>query len=212
MKAFFISILISVFALSSTFAAEGESGVSKEELVEIAKEYHLSQFIKTKTLKAPLQSTKGMQIQGGGRRCEDNSEKGPSGRCVDLVCEKLGTYGCDSQSELSEVAMICSSQYNESCMASSCRRLGTYGCDSISELKEVSGLCENVRSSGCVDQVCERLGTYGCDSVSELKGAAQACSGIRDTGCITKLCERLGTYGCDSLSEIEAVARTCKGR
>ena len=206
-----LSVLISIFASAQLFAAESKTPINKALLSKMATEYHLASVAKESSLLNFSSLMKGPGTQSHGRRCDDE-QSGPSGGCVDAVCQKLGTYGCDSQSEIGAVAAICSNQYNESCLTAACSRLGTYGCDSLDEIKAVAGVCENVRSTGCVDQVCQRLGTYGCDSMTEISSAAQACSGIRDSGCISALCDRLGTYGCDSLSEIEAVAKSCKGQ
>lgn len=131
--------------------------------------------------------------------------------CVDVVCDRLGTFGCDSQSEVSAVLSACRGNDDGGCISSLCDRLGTFGCDSLSEVQAVAASCANNRGGECVTSVCNHLGTFGCDSQAEVTRVAEACRGNRNADCVDAVCERLGTFGCDSESEVLQVVRECAG-
>lgn len=134
-----------------------------------------------------------------------------SSNCINEACNFLGSYGCDSASEVQAVATACRG-VDSSCLNKSCALLGNYGCDSISEIQGVTGACRKVADSRCIDVVCNRLGNYGCDSLSEIIEVGNACSNRVDIKCIETVCDKLGSYGCDSLSEVANVAKSCSGQ
>lgn len=139
----------------------------------------------------------------------DDEPKGPD--CVDVVCEKLGTYGCDTLKEIQEVGNICRGVRKPSCITSLCSKMSAYSCDSLKELERVASSCRGRVSRKCVDLVCDKLETYGCDTITELERVGSLCKNAR-ARCIERVCSRLGTYGCDSFEELEAVADSCSGR
>ena len=133
-----------------------------------------------------------------------------SSECLDVVCDKLGTYGCDTQSEISQVTLACRG-VDSDCVSASCSYLGTYGCDTISEIQQVTNTCRDVFDGRCMEVACNKLGTYGCDTMSEIQQVGALCKGRVDNDCIESVCQRLGTYGCDTMSELQQVARSCGG-
>ena len=174
--------------------------IDQKKLDALVNDYAISKHLKQKSAFENLQL----------RNHPDCHPGEGQGNCIDAVCEKLGSYNCDSQSEINEVARACRG-VDGSCIQATCSRLGTYNCDSISEIREVAASCQNVYDSRCVDVVCEYLGSYNCDSISEIKEVGAMCRGRVDSDCIQNVCKRLGTYNCDSISEIRQVAQTCGG-
>ena len=135
----------------------------------------------------------------------------PQTSCIDAACEKLGTFGCDSQSEIDAVASACRGVDGD-CLSSVCTRLGSFGCDSMSEIQSAANVCKNVFDGRCMDVVCDHLGTFGCDSMSEVSEVGKLCTGRVDSDCIQSVCNRLGSFSCDSMSELQQVAKTCGGQ
>ncbi len=101
----------------------------------------------------------------------------PKNDCVDVVCENLGSLGCDDSNEVDEVLRMCRGQYDGDCIRVSCRLLGSFDCDDRREVSDIAGWCVGNRGGYCVESVCERLGSFGCDDPHEIKSVAQKCAG-----------------------------------
>ena len=105
--------------------------------------------------------------------CRD--PKAPS--CLDAVCEKLGTVGCDSLDEVKAVGVACRGNIDGDCVSFACGKLGNFGCDSLDEASKVARACVGNYDISCVDHVCKRLGTFGCDSNEEITEVLKSCAG-----------------------------------
>ncbi|MBY0315358.1 MAG: hypothetical protein K2Q26_07550 [Bdellovibrionales bacterium] len=138
--------------------------------------------------------------------------EGASGSCIDSVCTKLGQFGCDTQSEISQVANICKGNVDGDCVEASCTKLGQFGCDTISEVTEVAVMCKGQANGQCVEIACQKLGQFGCDTVSELSAVQKTvCKPAVDPACLESVCNKLSTFGCDTLSELQEVSNSCAG-
>lgn len=111
----------------------------------------------------------------GPVNCDPHGSQQP---CIDLVCEKLGTFGCDSVSEIQEVGRMCRGNPDGRCIDTVCNKLGTFGCDSHVEIGEVARACVGNVDVGCFESVCRRLGSFGCDSQSEVAEVLRTCAGF----------------------------------
>ncbi len=188
----------------AAFAAKVEALAASFDLAK-----QVSSFQRHKEARAALGLAQDADFRPG---CDDNNNPGgrPRGSCMDSVCKKLGTFGCDSMSEIEQVGQLCRGNHNGDCLDSVCTRLGTFGCDSISELQQVASVCRGVWGNNCMDFACTQLGTFGCDSISEIERVGGLCRGVSDARCVEDVCKRLGTFGCDSIGELEKVAESCK--
>jgi hypothetical protein len=138
--------------------------------------------------------------------------QGTSGSCIDIVCSKLGQFGCDTQSEITQVAGICKGNIDGDCVEASCAKLSPFGCDTMSEVSEVAALCKGKSNGQCVEIACENLGQFGCDTISELTAVQKnVCKASVDPACVQTVCKKLGQFGCDTLSELQEVSNSCAG-
>ena len=48
--------------------------------------------------------------------------------CVKVVCEKLGSFGCDTEGELEQVKQSCHDFKAMGCLNFTCNKLGSFGC------------------------------------------------------------------------------------
>ena len=117
----------------------------------------------------------------------DNLEKN---ECVSFACAMLGSFGCDSEQELTQVKKICTKHKATDCLKYICDELGSFGCDSFLEMEYVATSCKGVQDITCMKYTCDQLGSFSCDSVVELSAAANACKGV-DTECIKSTCNCL---------------------
>src|SRR3989344_2970772 len=98
-----IRILVSVMtvaiatacSVNPAFAAE-PSASGRAAIIEKA----TTTFFAKRTIKLPaafgvLGNNGGKLIHHGGGICDDNSSS-----CVDVVCDRLGSFGCDDMSEI----------------------------------------------------------------------------------------------------------------
>ncbi len=129
--------------------------------------------------------------------------------CVKYTCEKLGTFGCDSEGELERVKKMCFEVKDLGCIRFICDKLGAFGCDSIFSLEGIINSCRDVKEASCMKFACNQLGSFDCDSNYELAEVAFACKGA-DTSCLVKSCEARGSFACDSVGEIKFEADECK--
>ncbi len=97
--------------------------------------------------------------------------------CLDFICSKLGTFGCDTLSEIQEIGLVCRGNPDGMCIDVVCTKLGTFGCDTLSEIRDVTRACVGNFDTGCFESVCRRLGTFGCDTHSEIEVVLRTCAG-----------------------------------
>ena len=100
---------------------------------------------------------------------------GPS--CMDVACDKLGSFDCDEVSEIKEVGRVCRGNENGLCVDAVCKKLGSFDCDDLSEVKVVARACVGNHNAECFESVCKRLGSFDCDDVDEVEDVLNACSG-----------------------------------
>ncbi len=97
--------------------------------------------------------------------------------CIELICDKLGTFGCDTAGEIQEVGRACRGNPDGTCVDAVCTKLGTFGCDTMGEVREVARACVGNFDVGCFESVCRRLGTFGCDTQTEVDEVLRSCAG-----------------------------------
>lgn len=192
---FAVLVLSLVSACEEGFEEPFSEGVLSSDLDLMVEDYLLTQL-----------SSKADTISFKKEQC---LPKPDANACFDAACDRLGTFGCDSQSEVKTVLKSCKGNHGADCLNNACDKLGTFGCDSLSEVTTVAIECRGIFDGGCVNSICDRLGTFGCDSQSEVLSVIQTCEGL-DAECVDFLCDSLGTFGCDSMSEIKSVAAACK--
>lgn len=208
--------LLALIATSTTsFAANHPVDMSKDagfaaKVEALAASFDLQKQVSTFEKHKDARAALGLAQDADFRNCDEDRPGSPRTSCMDSVCKKLGTFGCDDQSEIQAVGQICRGNHSGACLDSVCVRLGTFGCDDRSELEKVGAICRGVWGNGCIDSMCKRLGTFGCDDVSEIERVGGFCRGVHDSSCIDSVCSRLGTFGCDDASELEKVAESCK--
>ncbi len=152
-------------------------------------------------------------VRPDDRRDDDCDRPRDTQACVDAACAKLGTWGCDEQSEVTEVLRACRGNRDGACLTVVCAKLGNWGCDELSEIKQVAAACQNNDGGRCIEVACGKLGNWGCDELGEVTKVSAACAGQWDDGaCVESVCARLGTWGCDEMSEILQVLNECGGR
>lgn len=195
------------FFMLNAFAA-AQQGSNKKNLKQITTSFHL-----LKLLKFERKMDFAMIDEGVDPACPPYPGQGTSLSCMELVCRKLGSYGCDDQNEISRVAQLCATQFDGNCIQSVCTKLGSYGCDDFQEIQRATAICDGNFGSYCLDTVCSKLGSYGCDDVSELQRVGLSCSraNYNAVECLKYSCTQLGSYSCDDFSEVERVLKSCNG-
>lgn len=201
MKLISLAVLLSC---SMVFAMSSSNQIQKNDQKKI--DSLVTKYIISKNLKQKA-AFENLQKQNHPIDCYPGSN--PSS-CMDAACEKLGSFGCDTQSEISTVAQACRG-VDGACLQSVCKRLGSFGCDTMTEIQSAAATCQNVFDERCVNVVCDRLGSFGCDTMSEINQVGNLCKGRVDSDCIQSVCTRLGTFSCDTISELEQVAKSCSG-
>lgn len=202
--------ILTLFCVSVAFGAvqPAVTNVDVKKIDALASSYFLQKYkLKKMNLFETLSRVGADHVPPG---CDPHYPPPNQNECIDVACNKLGTYGCDQQSEVSEVIAACRG-VDADCVEASCGYLGTYGCDQMSEIVAVANNCRQIFDGRCMEVVCTKLGTYGCDQLSEVQQVGAICKGRVDSGCIESVCARLGTYGCDQMSEVQQVAKSCGG-
>ena len=142
-------------------------------------------------------------------RCEPTQPSRAS--CFDTVCDKLGTFQCNEQSEIQRVGRICASQFDGGCIEKVCARLGSFECNQFQEIEQVAHSCRDVIGSSCLDEVCDRLGSFNCNEQQEIAVVGEMCRGRVDGACVKSVCDRLGSSQCNEVSELKVVLDSCRG-
>ncbi len=201
-------LILSIFVFScfSTQAAPLKAA-SLKEIKKVASTYYIEKILK-------LNASEKAQVADEICPPPGQPEPGQNINCMETICEKIGSWNCDSQSEISAVAAVCSDQYNGACIDNTCSKIGSWNCDSLSEIKTIANTCKGIYNPSCIDNICSKIGSWNCDSLSEIQTITATCQnvGIETTGCIEFTCNKIGSWNCDSLSEIQNVIRSCKGQ
>ena len=123
-----ITALIVLFAAlgmtSQSYASESKSAV----ITKLVDQYYAKKEAKnlsSKLFGKPM------------ARLPINCNPEPARNCTDVVCEKLGQFGCDDMSEIKQVAQLCRGNYDRNCIESVCDKLGQFGCDDMNEVQAV---------------------------------------------------------------------------
>lgn len=174
-----ISCLFAFLTLvsASAFAAAPQN-LSIQELVdqyyaqkEVSSQKHLQ--LRTESKSLGFKAFEVRPQRRGPRDCQPDD----SGNCTDVVCDKLGTFGCNEMSEINEVNRICRGNYGGDCINAACNALGTFGCNEMSEVSTVGRACVGNYDTGCFTSTCSRLGTFGCNEMSEVEQVLRSCAG-----------------------------------
>lgn len=208
----FIWIALAAWVFGSMI---GHAETSKDKIDRLVTEYYASLKGSGTTSLSPQAGALFRTTSAGARPthrdCEDQDQDSSGGNsCIDAACDSLGTYGCDTTSEISEVGDACRGNRSGSCLKAVCAKLGSYGCDTLSEIQTVGQICRGNINGGCMDTACGNLGAYGCDTASEVQEVGEVCRGVSKS-CLKSVCDRLGSYGCDTISELREVALSCRG-
>lgn len=151
---------------------DSAQAVRAEKIDSLARDYFVQAYQKRK--KSFAESLKREDFRPPG--CDPHHPPQSPNECIDVVCNHLGSFGCDQQSEINQVADTCRG-VDGGCINSVCSRLGNFGCDQMSEIKQVGTMCAGRVDSGCIENVCQRLGNFGCDQMSELEQVTKSCGG-----------------------------------
>ncbi len=204
----FSLMFVSLF-VSSAFAANARQTSSKD-IKKIVSAFNRNQVLSF-DLKYGLDSID----QGTDPTCPPVPGTRPGSNCMQTVCTKLGTLGCDSQSELAEVAKICSTQFDGSCISDACTKRGSsLNCDDMREIQEIGLICSGQYGSACMNEVCKRMGSsLECDDIRELSEVGIACSRVNYAAieCLKFTCSRMWSTDCDDIDELSRVLNSCKG-
>jgi hypothetical protein len=106
-----------------------------------------------------------------------NCNPEPARSCTDVVCDRLGQFGCDDISEIQQVGRLCRGNYDGNCIESVCDKLGQFGCDDMNEVQAVGRACVGNYDTSCFESVCQRLGQFGCDDMNEVEEVLRTCAG-----------------------------------
>lgn len=112
-----------------------------------------------------------------GATCGCKTPPSPTA-CVEFVCKKLGSFGCDEQAEVIRVVRACRGTYGFACVETVCGKLGSFGCDEIAEIERVAGACRGNVDGECIKFICSKLGSFGCDEIQEIEPIAKECAGL----------------------------------
>ena len=205
MKNLFLVAFFSFF-LTNAFAVNQKT-ISQETLKKITTSFHLMKLLKLD------QKMDLAMIDRGDPSCPPYPGQGASVTCMQVVCNKLGSYGCDDQADISRVAQVCASQFDGSCIQSACEKLGSYGCDDFTDIQRVAALCSGNFGSYCINTACSYLGSYGCDDVTDLQRVGLSCAraNYNAVECLKYSCAKLGSYSCDDYTEVDRVLKSCNG-
>ncbi|MDD0854346.1 hypothetical protein HBN50_14635 [Halobacteriovorax sp. GB3] len=159
------SVIIFVLCFMSGSLGAQESMSSK--IKQASDEYLLF------SLMAPTQE-RALEESDRMDRCRPQNPIGSA--CMEVACEKLGTFGCNEVEEVIEIGQACRGNYSGDCLANLCDRVGTFGCNEKEEVKTIARACVGADNS-CVEFVCNKLGAFGCNEISEVVEVAKSCSG-----------------------------------
>ena len=95
--------------------------------------------------------------------------------CIDNVCDKIGRFSCDTQSEINDVSRLCANDVSSDCLDNVCEKIGRFECDDLGEISRVAQVCSRDLSLPCIDSVCNRIGRFNCDSIGEIQQVANSC-------------------------------------
>jgi hypothetical protein len=177
-----------------------------EKIDSLARDYFLRSYQNRKM--SFVESLNREELRQPG--CDPHHQPQNPNECIDTVCTHLGQFGCDQQSEISQVADACRG-VDADCVDTACSYLGQFGCDQINEIQQVANSCRKIFDGSCMRVACTHLGQFGCDQINEIQQVGALCSGRVDSGCIESVCQRLGQFGCDQLNELQQVAKSCGG-
>ncbi len=99
--------------------------------------------------------------------------------CVRVVCDRLGSFACNSSDEFQAANNACRGNFNGACVTAACNHLGAFGCNNQNAVFAVARACVNNYGSSCLESACRRMGTFGCDELSEVLDVAQSCGAQR---------------------------------
>lgn len=210
----FLSAIVTI-CLAWTASAETQTAQTDVNASMSPQEFSekVGELVNAYYLEKSARSALGLMTPAFPHRPPHCDDDGPTRHtdCLETVCEKLGSFGCDTSGEVNDVATLCRG-VSASCVSNVCEKLGSFGCDTINEARDVADICRDVFNGDCMREVCGRLGSFGCDTMSEVRQVGGICRGRVDVDCIRSVCDRLGSFGCDTMSELEEVGRTCSGR
>lgn len=64
------------------------------------------------------------------------------GSCLSTACKMAGSFGCDSQDEITDLSKACRKNFGDECLRQVCTDLGYFACDENSEIKKVLLSCQ----------------------------------------------------------------------
>jgi hypothetical protein len=133
--------------------------------------------------------------------------------CVKTVCDKLGPFGCDDQSEIKNVASMCSGNWGGECVQTTCGSLSSFDCDDLSELKEIALSCSQVFGNSCSRFFTKRLSTFEHDDRSEMVKINTQCKNVSPEiiDCAQYVCSKQSSFACDDFNELSDTIKSCSG-
>ena len=160
-----LAIFLTLFYLNQSFANGGNINVVlKSDLTEVRVLKPASEEAKEETLTES-------EIDN---YCESRPRFRKS--CIDFVCEQLGSFGCDQDSEIFQVAAACNGVRGTRCLEESVSRMfSSFYVDQLSEIKPIIESCKN-QDGQCTKYICDRLSSFACDSVEEIVQINKRCA------------------------------------
>jgi hypothetical protein len=160
-------ILICVIGLVSPVICKGKVlAAKKQKIKSLVSSFYLKKAMSDMDIKNTLK----LNSFSENHDCNDHHQTS----CIDAACSHLASYECDDQSEIKEIAALCSN-VNGACINTVCSHLDSYECDDKSELREIANMCSGLHDYACIDSVCSHLASYDCDDTSELKNVIATC-------------------------------------
>ncbi len=206
----FKAVLLSVSFLCLTAAADPAKPVRQAQIKSLAADFLLEKTLNHSSEYAIASSHARFPGQRSSVATDNGCHPHSPGGCVEAACTRLGSLGCNDQSEVLGVARACQGNFDGSCVNAVCDKLGSLGCNDMSEALAVATACKS-SSGSCVTEACARVGSLGCNDLSEATAVATACQHNGDGTCVAAVCDRLGSLGCNDLSEVVAAANACGG-
>ncbi|MEQ1907064.1 MAG: hypothetical protein ABL888_22960, partial [Pirellulaceae bacterium] len=137
MKELFMKVLLIVLAACYFFSAgAGDLEINQSKKASKAEYIRtVSTLVNQYYIEQNIQQGMGA-FQRPPPNCDDDNRNPDRISCIDAVCAKLGSFGCDDASEVNKVAEVCRGVGDGACINTVCGKLGSFGCDDIGEVQK----------------------------------------------------------------------------
>ncbi len=172
MKKMFLFVLCCLcFSVGSTAGA-----VDSQKIHQLVDQFYL-QKSPAKAAPKHLLGFLNLNPKPNGFLSNQGCGPGSGSSCMDVACEKLGSFGCNDLDEIKTVGLACRGNWNGDCLTAACEKLGSFGCNDMGEITVVARACVGNANTQCFESVCQKLGSFGCNDQNEVTEVLNACSG-----------------------------------